>query len=385
MPSKTSKQRDGITRRGKVWAYRLRVPDPETGGTKQILKSGFTSEKEAKEARDKARAAIHSGTFVTPNRVTVEEFLNEWIELHALSLKPATAMHYRNRIALYLVPRIGKLKLTTLRATDIQKLYRDLLREGGSKGQPLSATSVMNVGAVLKKALQYAVDVEALLPRNPASRVPLPKGESTRQELWTSKELKDFLEGVDSHRLFAFFRVAAYTGARRSEVLGLRWSDLDLEQKRLTIARARVRVKSGVSEQNSTKGGSGRRDIQLDSGTVEILKAHRKAQLAERLIAGELWTETGYLFVQEDGQPIDLDTPTQVFSKYRKELGLPAQRLHDLRHIHATELLRSGVPLHVVADRLGHRDPMVTATIYAHVRAEQAESTAEIFAQALER
>jgi integrase len=123
--------------------------------------------------------------------------------------------------------------------------------------------------------------------------------------------------------------------------------------------------------------------VSLDDRTVEILKAHRKRQLQERLLAGSAWSETGYIFTRENGEPIDPDTPSQLFTRLRLNLGLPPQRLHDLRHIHATELLRAGVPLHVVADRLGHRDAMVTATIYAHVRADQAESVAEIFAKAV--
>ena len=146
----------------------------------------------------------------------------------------------------------------------------------------------------------------------------------------------------------------------------------------------RVKTRFGVQEVATTKGGDGRRIVTLDETTLKVLRDHKRRQAEERLRLGEAWTETGYLFVQEDGLPIDPDTPSQLFTSLRKRLGLPEQRLHDLRHIHATELLRAGVPLHVVADRLGHKDAMVTATIYAHVRQDQAESVAEIFAKAIE-
>lgn len=383
MAERRVKERNGIVKRGTSWDYRLRVPDPQTGKTKQVRVTGFRTEKEAKEARDKARAAIATGTYVLPSRVTVEEFLAKWIEVHALTLKPTTEADYRQRIRLYIVPLLGQVPLANLRPSDVQRFYADLRKGGGENGRPLSAKSVGNIGALLKCALQYAVDVELLLQRNPASRVPMPKGESVRNSTWSSKELGTFLDGISEHRLYAFFRLAAYTGARRSELLGLKWEDVDLDGRRLTIVRVRVKARDGVQELGSTKGGDGRRSVTLDAETVEALRTHRVRQLQERLALGSDWTDTGHVFTQEDGLPIDPDTPSQLFAKRRQRLGLPAQRLHDLRHVHATELLRAGVPLHVVADRLGHRDAMVTATIYAHVRADQAESVADIFAQAM--
>lgn len=380
---KPIRQKDGLVKRGAKWAYVLRILDPVTGKTKQKWIGGFDNEKEAKVARDKARVNVSTGIYISPSKITVQEFLDRWIELHALSLKPSTEAGYRVNLDSYLIPYLGKIPLANLRPSHIQKFYADLRREGNKDDKPLSAKSVQNAAAVLKKALQYAVDVDGLLVKNPASRVPLPKGESQHNETWTASELQLFLEEITDHRLFAFFRLSSYSGARRGELLALRWDDFDSENKRITISKNRVKSGKEIVEQNSTKGGDGRRIVSLDDRTVEILKAHRKRQLQERLLAGSAWIETGYIFTRENGEPIDPDTPSQLFTRLRLNLGLPSQRLHDLRHIHATELLRAGVPLHVVADRLGHRDAMVTATIYAHVRADQAESVAEIFAKAV--
>jgi integrase len=382
--NKGKTEKNGIIKRGKTWSYRLRVPDLNTGKTQQIRKSGFQTFKEAQADRDLTRNALLKGEYVTQHSISVEQFLNEWIEVHATTLKPTTEAEYRARLRLYVIPLIGKLQLRNLRPTDIQKMYLTLLKEGGKSGTPLSAKSVENIGAVLKRALQHALDVEQLISRNPASRVPMPKGVSKRNVTWTHSELNAFLGKAESHRLFAFFRLSAFTGARRSELLGLKWSDLDLESKRVSIERVRVKTRYGVQEVATTKGGDGRRVVTLDETTLKVLRDHKRRQAEDRLRLGEAWTETGYLFVQEDGLPIDPDTPSQLFTSLRKRLGLPEQRLHDLRHIHATELLRAGVPLHVVADRLGHKDAMVTATIYAHVRQDQAESVAEIFAKAVE-
>ena len=120
--------------------------------------------------------------------------------------------------------------------------------------------------------------------------------------------------------------------------------------------------------------------MKLDRETIELFGAHRKRQMEERLSMGSAWTETGYVFVQENGLPLDTGTTTALFQKISRRAELRPTRLHDLRHLHATELLRLGEPLHVVSDRLGHRDPMVTATIYAHVTDEQAETASNTFA-----
>ena len=381
---KSGQQKDGLAKRGSKWSYIVRAQDPISGVTKQKWISGFKTKEEAKNARDLGRAEAHQGVFVSPTKITVEAFFRSWLGVHSLSLKSSTEVGYRENIERYIIPRIGKTPISNLRKPQIQQLYADLFREGGKDGKPLSARTVEYVASVLKKGLAYAVEVEGLLAKNPASRIPLPKGTPRRNEPWSPRELKIFLEGVSAHRLFAFFRLAAYSGARRGELCALKWSDFDSEGKKLTISKNRLRAGRETLEQASTKGGEGRRVISLDDETVDILRAHRRRQLEERLLAGTEWIETGYIFVQEIGQPINVGSPSQLLTKVRGRLGLPGQCLHDLRHLHATQLLQAGVPLHVVAQRLGHRDAMVTATIYAHVTTDQASQVANIFAKAVE-
>ena len=163
----------------------------------------------------------------------------------------------------------------------------------------------------------------------------------------------------------------AYTGTRRGELLALKWTDFD--GKRIAITKSGIKTKK-------TKVGDGKRFVTLDTVTIEQFSAHRKRQIAERLFMGTSWTETGYVFVREDGNPLGEGTVTHLFAKLLKSAGLRHNRLHDLRHLHATELLRAGEPLHIVSNRLGHADPMVTATIYAHIDDEQANTASHTFA-----
>jgi integrase len=376
--------KNGITKRGSTYSYVIRVPDNLTGKTKPQWVGGFKTESEAKKARDKARVTVANGTYVAPAKMTLEEFMAYWIQIHSQSLKPKTTEGYEGVIKRYINPRLGKMQIVQIRPSHLQRFYTEISESGGENGQPLSARTVSYSAAILKKAFGFAVDVEGLLSINPALKVPVPKGTPKQNEPYSPSQIRVLLEEFNKHRLYALFRLAIYSGARKGELLALQWSDLDIDSMRLTISKNRIYINGENLVQNSTKGGEGRRTIPLDPGTVEILRDHRKKQLENRLSLGTSWQETGYIFVTESGLPIDYGTPTQLFTKVRKKLGLPDQKFHDLRHFHATQLLRAGTPLHVVAQRLGHRDAMVTATTYAHVTSDQAENASIVFAKAVE-
>ncbi|MEO7981455.1 MAG: site-specific integrase [Sporichthyaceae bacterium] len=200
-----------------------------------------------------------------------------------------------------------------------------------------------------------------------------------RADLWTTEQLRTFLDVAAGHRIGAFYRLAAYTGARRGELTHMRWSDLDLDAAELTISGSAATI-GAVRVEGTTKGGRSR-VVSLDAGTVEVMRAHRKAQLAART-----WWQDGdnLVFLREDGAPMHTDTPTALMPKFITAAGLPHTRLHDLRHLHATTLLLAGVPVHVVAARLGHADPAITLRVYAHVPREQASGVADVFATAVD-
>ena len=379
-----NKVKNGVAFTGRNWSYVLRVPDLATGKTKPQWVGGFDSEKSAKLARDKARVSLSSSTYVSPSKATVGEYLRTWInDVHASQLKATTLERYKQVINKHLIPELGAIKLQDLRASHVQALYTNLLTRPTATGEPLSPRTVELIGTVLKIAIKYAVNVDEVMAVNPANRVPLPKGKGSIPAPWSIQELNTFLDVARTHRLFFFFRLSAFTGARRGELLALKWSDFD--GSAITISKNRLSVSKQVLVQNSTKGGTnGQRRVPLDRETIELFNAHRKRQLIERLALGEYWHDTGYVFTQENGLPIYPHTPSDLFKKLLKKAGLRPTRLHDQRHLHATELLRLGEPLHVVASRLGHRDAMVTATIYAHVSDQQAETASSTFANAVE-
>jgi integrase len=373
---KSGEQKDGIAKRGSSYSYIVRVKDPETGISKQKWISGFATKEEARSARDKARTEARTGLFVSPTKVTVKEHFEAWWEIKKEKVKPTTAENYRFLLDRYILPKFGSQLLKDLTSVKIEKMLIDLIQDH-------SESTVRLVSIVLAQGLERAVK-DRLLPLNPAKGIERPKGKKRTVTPYTSSELKRLLKELESHRLFAFFRLLAYTGGRRGEILALRWSDLDPEKATLTISKNRTRLGKTVIEQDSTKGGDGKRIVQLDSETLRLMKDHRKRQIEERMKAGSLWQEGNFIFAQETGLPLDPSTPYHLFKKTAKRLGLRSESLHSIRHLHATELLNSGAGVHLVKDRLGHSDISTTLRIYAHIRPEQKQEVADLFARAIE-
>jgi len=373
---KSGEQKDGIAKRGSSYSYIVRVKDPETGKSKQKWISGFDTKEEAKSARDKARTESRDGVFVSPTKITVQEHFEEWWEIKKTKVKPTTAENYRFILDRYILPKFGSQLLKDLSSAKIEKVFIELI-------QDLSESTVRLVSIVLSQGLERAVK-ERRIAFNPAKGIERPKGRKRSVTPYTSNELKALLESLESHRLFAFFRLLAYTGARRGEILALRWGDLDFEKATLSISKNRTRLGKSVIEQDSTKGGDGKRLVQLDSETLRLVRDHRRRQIEERMKAGSLWQEADFIFTQENGLPLDPSTPYQLFKKTAKRLGLRSESLHSIRHLHATELLNSGAGIHLVKDRLGHSDISTTLRIYAHIRPEQKQEVADLFARAIE-
>ena len=381
----TSRLRDGVMKRGATWSYVIRVKDPETGISKPRWVGGFATEEDAKAARDEARVKARHGEYIDRNRITVAAYLDDWLDAHAMEIKPRTLADYRACIRLYAVPRIGHLPIQAVRPSTITKLYRDLLTNGGRDGQPLAVATVTHLHAVLRKAFRDAVIVDELIGSNPVERAKRPRTQAQEPgTVWTIAQLRTFLATAQQHRLFAFFHVAAYTGARRGELLNLRWKDIDLDGKKITITGSTA-VIAGERVNGTTKSGR-TRVVSIDDETVVVLHQRKADQAAEQLKAGDSWrgTKDGYVFTTGWGEPIYPDTVTSLMTKLiRADKRLPHARLHDLRHLHATTSLLSGVPVHVVAARLGHADPAITLRVYAHVIRSAEAAAADIFADAV--
>jgi integrase len=197
---------------------------------------------------------------------------------------------------------------------------------------------------------------------------------------WTAEQVRAFLDGLRGHRLVAAYTLAATTGMRRGEVLGLRWRDVDFEARRLAIRQTIISVNYKVTF-GTPKTARGRRLIAVDAGTVAALQAHRRRQDEERAALGKAYEELDLVFPKVDGTPTNPDFFSQCFDRTVARLKLPRIRLHDLRHTHATLALSAGVPPKVISDRLGHATVAFTLDVYTHAIPQMQEDAADQIAE----
>jgi integrase len=182
---------------------------------------------------------------------------------------------------------------------------------------------------------------------------------------WSAQELRRFLENIQDDRLYAAFLLAATTGMRRGELLGLHWRDTDLDAARVSIRRTLITVGYELAW-STPKTDRGRRNVALDPATAETLRTHRARQLEERLVLGSAYQDDDLVFCQPDGTPVHPDSLSGFFERLVAAADVPRIRLHDLRHTHASLALAAGVHPKVVSERLGHADIALTLNTYSH-------------------
>ena len=349
---------------GGTWSYRLDLDVDAAGQRFQKQVGGFRTKKEAQTALNEALSSVQHGTYVAPSRQTVAEFLALWIEGVKSELAITAWSNYRMVVNFYIVPHLGSKRLTELTPVQIKAWHTKLLEHGRKDGTGLASRSVQLAHRVLHRALADAVRWNLLMV-NPASRVKAPKANSAEMQAWTAEEAVRFLGGVAETRLLALWIVALHTGLRRGELAGLRWKDIDVDGATLTVAQQRTTADYAVVVM-APKAKS-QRQLQLAPTTIAALEAHRKRQRIERVAAGPAWENTGYVFVNELGQPYHPSRLREMFEKDCIRVRVPAIRLHDLRHTMATLALQAGVHPKIVQEQLGHSAINVTLDIYSHV------------------
>jgi integrase len=314
-------------------------------------------------------SSLGDGSYVQPSKLTLGDYLlNEWLPSLGDEVAPLTATTYRSVVRSRIVKRpwLKALPLQSLTSAHLKRLLREMEEEG------FSPASRKLTRAVLGRALSDAVE-ERKLVRNPCAglkrrsgRAASPAGpQLSPDKVWTPRELRRFLDHVRGDRLFALWRLGATTGMRRGELLGLTWRNVDLEAARVKVEQQLVPTRGGASF-GPPKSKRSRRTVALDEQTVEALRNHRAAQLVERALAGDAYSDQDLVFCDELGAPIHPQRLTETFAAHRKSAGLAVGTPHTLRHTHTTHLLTNKVPIHVVAARIGDRPETILRT-YAHL------------------
>ena len=376
--------RGTVIKRGTSWSVVIDLGRDGTGRRVRKWHSGYRTKKEAERARTELLSQLDRGSYVPPTKLTLGTFLTqEWLPAKRATVKETTLASYEVHVEKHVVPRLGGVPLLGLAAAHLNAFYADLLLDGRRDGcGGLSPTTVRRIHATLHKALVDGVRW-GRLPRNPADQADPPRAATTEMSVWSPVQLRTFIDSVRADRLFAAWLLAATTGMRRGELLGLRWRDVDLDAETASVRQIRTIARYEVLTL-TPKTDKGSRTIALDPQTVAVLRSYRVAQMEERLLVGPAYRDSGDLvFTREDGSPIHPERFSASFRQHCARSGLPVIRLHDVRHSYVTALLSEGVPLKVVSQRVGHASPMVTMTIYQHVLPGDDRVAAAIGARAI--
>ncbi|MFD8723900.1 tyrosine-type recombinase/integrase [Streptomyces sp. NPDC059629] len=374
------------------------------GNTRKRLRVYGSTRKEALAKLTEKIAASNRGLPVPSAQGSVAAYLTYWLDTVAVhQLRENTHTRYTACVNRYLIPGLGKKKLTKLTAKDVRTWLNQLRTTcqccvrgiDTARDEPrccavgqccrklLSPLTLTYIHSVLKSALEHAVREEEI-PRNVARNVRTGTPRPRRFEPLTADEARQLLTAAESHRLRALFELALHTGLRKGELLGLRWEDLDLDAGTAAIRRTLQRTNAGGLTPLPTKTRASERRIALPTRCVQSLKLHREQQQREREAAGTTWQHSRHVFTTTQGSPIDPTNLTRTFTTLLRNAGLRRIRFHDVRHSTATLLLEQGVELVVIKELLGHAHIGVTATVYAHVRLRLQRDAIDLLGNALD-
>ncbi|GAA3500999.1 tyrosine-type recombinase/integrase [Streptomyces prasinosporus] len=345
--------------------------DPTTGKRKQLTRT-FGTLKEAKAEYARITNRHQEGTLAPPNKLTVNEWLDQWLAMKADDLEETTIYNYR--ITLDRVRgKLGSIRLQELTEEDVEGWMHWALKHGrvrgGKAGTPLGVTSVDMSLARLKDALNRAV-TRRLVPINVAQHVTIPRRarkeeRKNKQEVkpWNVLEVQTFVRGVSEERLYAPL-LLSLMGLRPAEVCGLRWEDVDLDNATITIANTRTMMGNRYVVEKDTKSLAGERDLPLPAPVLAALKSFKALQAKEKLALGEAYAESGYVLVHETGAAFTIKQLRRRAYRLMEILGLRRVRLYDARSSCLTFLANNGVPDHILARWAGHTNVKTTKKWY---------------------
>jgi integrase len=343
---------------------------------------------EARAARAKIISDRQAGTLVKRTKITVAEAIKTWLD-GKRNLRPSTLRLYTDSLRL-VSDRLGHIHLQNLTKAHVDGLVTDLLKAGRRIGnvqrQGLSPRSV-NVTLTLLCSVLEAEVRQGNLGRNVAKLVERPSQAKKDMRTWTESQAATFLESVADDRLSAVWQLSLY-GMRRGEVLGLRWADIDLQAKTLTIRKTRLEVTGAGVIEGEPKTERGRRTLPLDDALMAALRSLKTRQSEERLAAGEAYQSCpdcsgAHVEVNELGQPYRPEWYSDQFRELSKAAGLPIIRLHDARHTCGTLMHLRGVPTAVISKWLGHATASFTMATYVHSQDDALAAAGAMYAASI--
>jgi integrase len=349
-----------VGKKGITWTVVVDAPPDPTTGKRRQKRLAAETKKRLEDLLATHVASMASGTYADASKLTVSEYIDQWLGSLDQSVRPQTHRRYADLLRQHAVPRLGGVLLAKLTPLHIQQLEADRLGAG------LAANTVLMLHMVLHRALKQAMRWN-LIQRNVTEAVDPPRPGRGEYTAWSAAQAARFLAAAERDDYAALWRLAILTGMRRGELLGVKWEDLDLDRGTLAVQRTISRTATGNWGPGAPKTSSGRRSVALQASAVDALRRHRTRQLEHRLAVGTFYQDRGYVFTAPDGRPLHVNALVARFTKLTITARLPRIRFHDLRHTAATLMLANGEHPKQVQERLGHSSIAVTLDLYSHV------------------
>lgn len=351
--------------------------DPATGKERRTTRRGFKTMKEAKQAERNLLLDVEenglplnqSDGFQDP---TFEELASLWLENYRTTVKPSTFENVRSKVEKMTEEHFKELKLKKITVAYCQKIVIELSKSYVLYNHYLS---------VINRIFKYAVLMD-VLSSNPFDKVIKPKSRQTQRKgnFLTKEELKEFLKLAQNTTLSYFFplvHLMSYTGLRQGEALALKWSDIDFENRKITVDKTAVRIKEEQTIQ-TPKTKNSKRVISIDSATLSILKSWKKDQIKIYFKNGKHFEgDENFIFTNQRGEWVHIHNFIRYFKRFIADYKLKQITPHGLRHTHASLLFSAGVEPKNISDRLGHSTVQITLDLYTHITEEQRTDTVE--------
>jgi integrase len=351
--------------------------DPVTGKYGMVVRVVKGTKKEAKSVARDIETKLETGQWADGGKVSLAQFLEDrWLPHVATRTRPRTHGRYAEILRRHVIPRIGSVTLAKLRPSHVQSVLDGMLGDG------LAPRTVLHGYRVLSEALAEGVEWQ-VLALNVAKAIKPPRPDRPKLFIPDAEGVSALLVAAEGTRYHAALVLAATTGMRRGEVLGLRWSNVDLEGGVLRVNDSLQRHGTAL-EFVEPKTDKSRREVTLPPMAVVTLRRHRKDQSERRLLAGEGWHDDDLVFDRGDGRPVEPGELSSALKKVAMKAGLPGRlRLHDLRHAFATMALNGNVHPKFVSEALGHSNIAITLDTYSHVLKGMGDAAAQAIQAAL--
>ncbi len=299
-----------------------------------------------------------------------QELAEEWFESYAKNTLRSTTYERMLQLTHRVYPAIGHLRIDKITARQLQGFVNSLAKEGANEktGKPLAPKTIRHNLSFISDVFSYAVRMD-LVSDNPCRKVTIPKGEVKEKQIYSQEEMAHLLTAIHGEPLKykAFFFLIAYSGFRRSEMLGLEWKDIDFENNIITIKRTSNYTAERGIYTDTTKTKRSQRVLKISPYIMEILKEYKLEQDEEALRIGDKWVESDRLFVKWNGEPMNNQTPYGWLKEFCEKNDMPFYGIHSFRHFAASSLISAGLDVTTVSGALGHCNSGTTLNVYSHM------------------